>query len=260
MKTYKLLITDLDGTAVPVAGESKDIDDITTRLARQVKDSGKLISIATGRDFRQSVKDIALKLSVDSPIIVDGGSQIIDPVTEEVVWEQHLSEVASTNILAIFSKLCPSEAYVKHEDNSQGHKREMARSIIPRQYRFLFLIGITDTFVAQTIADEINQASEIEAEAHVTPCWMGPGFVDVHVTHPEGTKEYGVKKLIEILGIDKDQTIGIGDSGNDVPLLRGVGLGVAVGDASHVLKELSDYVAPNQSDGALAHVIEEYLL
>jgi len=56
-----------------------------------------------------------------------------------------------------------------------------------------------------------------------------PGMLEVL---PKGaSKGAGVEWLLERLGIDRKQCMGIGDGENDVEMLRLCGLGVAVGNA-----------------------------
>ena len=52
----------------------------------------------------------------------------------------------------------------------------------------------------------------------------------------------------------------IGDSGNDIPMLRAAALGVAMGNATREVKDAADAVtASNMEDGA-AIAIERYIL
>ena len=52
----------------------------------------------------------------------------------------------------------------------------------------------------------------------------------------------------------------IGDSGNDITMLKAAGLGVAMGSAAQAVKDAADAVtASNREDGA-ALAIERYIL
>lgn len=55
-------------------------------------------------------------------------------------------------------------------------------------------------------------------------------------------KQTGLARLLERLGIAPQDCIAFGDNQNDLELLRFVGLGVAMGNGSPVLKAQSDYV------------------
>lgn len=104
-----------------------------------------------------------------------------------------------------------------------------------------------DDFIA--IGDELNLTSN--------PC--GPNNVEYNV--PGVSKAGGLATVAERLGCTIDNVCTIGDSGNDVEMLRAAGLGIAMGNATEVAREAADYTLPftNEQDG-LADFIERYLL
>lgn len=68
------------------------------------------------------------------------------------------------------------------------------------------------------------------------------------------------EELLEKAGVTPEQTAYIGDDLMDIPLVRRVGLGVAVANASEELKKYAQYVTQRSGgDGAVAEVVE-YLL
>jgi phosphoglycolate phosphatase (TIGR01487 family) len=68
------------------------------------------------------------------------------------------------------------------------------------------------------------------------------GFA-IHIMEPGHSKLKGVLKGCELLGIHPQQVLAIGDSDNDVRLMRGVGQSVAVGNASLLAKQAATFVA-----------------
>lgn len=90
--------------------------------------------------------------------------------------------------------------------------------------------------------------------------WVWSGGQSIEITHPLATKGRGLLRLCALLGVDPARTLAIGDSGNDISMLRAAGLGVAMGDAPPAVKEAADAVtAANCEDGA-ALAIERYVL
>jgi hydroxymethylpyrimidine pyrophosphatase-like HAD family hydrolase len=80
------------------------------------------------------------------------------------------------------------------------------------------------------------------------------------VSHAEATKMHGIFEVQKLLKIKRSQTIGVGDSGNDFPLLMASGLKVAMGNAIPSLKDIADFVAPSVEDDGVADVIEKFIL
>lgn len=63
-----------------------------------------------------------------------------------------------------------------------------------------------------------------------------------------------------MLGIEASDTVAIGDSLNDIPMIRFAGLGVAMGNAQEPVKLAADIVAPSHHEDGVAAVIRKYLL
>lgn len=77
------------------------------------------------------------------------------------------------------------------------------------------------------------------------------GFA-IHLMEPGHSKMDGVIKGCELLGIGLDEVVAFGDSDNDVKMLTGVGMGVAVANASPKAKEAADYVSTGlHADGVV---------
>ena len=77
-----------------------------------------------------------------------------------------------------------------------------------------------------------------------------PKFVD---------KGVAVDKLIKHLDVKKDKVICVGDSYNDLPMLRLAGFGVAMGNAQDEVKEAADYVTESNDENGVARVIEKFM-
>jgi Cof subfamily protein (haloacid dehalogenase superfamily) len=80
------------------------------------------------------------------------------------------------------------------------------------------------------------------------------------VTSPHASKGNAMAFLADRYGIAQAETIAVGDSDNDISMIRWAGLGVAMGNAAPEVIAAADCVAPSVYDDGLAAVIEEYLL
>ncbi len=75
----------------------------------------------------------------------------------------------------------------------------------------------------------------------------------------EISKWSGVLHVAESLGISAEEICAVGDDVNDIPMIRGAGLGVAMGNAAESVKAAADRVAPgHDSDGLVA--VADWLL
>jgi hypothetical protein len=73
-------------------------------------------------------------------------------------------------------------------------------------------------------------------------------------------KGTALEEIGKIFNIDKSEMIAVGDSYNDVCMLKYAGFGVAVENAPDDIKELCDYVTLSNNDNGVAAVIEKYIL
>lgn len=72
-------------------------------------------------------------------------------------------------------------------------------------------------------------------------------------------KSYGIKKLSEYLGIDKSEIIAFGDSENDLEMIKYVGCGVAMQNATSHIKSISDRVTTSNDNEGISVVLKEML-
>ena len=57
-----------------------------------------------------------------------------------------------------------------------------------------------------------------------------------------------------------ERTIAVGDSDNDIEILKTAGLSVAMGNARPHIKEISDVIVADNNHGGCAKAIYKYLL
>ena len=67
----------------------------------------------------------------------------------------------------------------------------------------------------------------------------------------------GLAFMCDYLGVDPACTIAFGDNGNDVPLLKAAGLGVAVANAVPEALEAADRITASCEEDGVARVVEE---
>lgn len=119
--------------------------------------------------------------------------------------------------------------------------------------------GVTKVGVRYTAPWQDDDFLQIGRELNLTANACGPNNVEFNV--PGVSKAGGLELLAKRMGCTLDNVCVIGDSGNDVEMLRAAGLGVAMGNATPVAREAADVVLDltNEQDG-LADFVERVLL
>ena len=73
-------------------------------------------------------------------------------------------------------------------------------------------------------------------------------------------KAHSIEVLINHLGIQKENTIACGDGFNDLTMIKYAHVGVAMANATDVVKENADYITKSNNEDGIAHVIEKFIL
>lgn len=78
---------------------------------------------------------------------------------------------------------------------------------------------------------------------------------------PKGVdKAFGIRRLCDLLGIEMSQVMAIGDEENDIPMLKAVGYGVAMGNATDEVKEIAKFETLTNEEHGVAYAVEKYVL
>lgn len=245
-RTFKALFTDLDGTAMPSHPEASPSPKVIEAVAKaQAK---ILVSVATGRPYSMC-KEILQQLKIENPCIVEGGSQIRDPKTHDILWEQTLSRETMNEI----EQIC--RPYVFKEDG-EDVKAFVAHEPIFKGTRYMMVILGLPENEALLYGDKLRKLPEVQALK--VQSWV-KGKWDLHISHIGASKRHALEVLLGMLKLDAQDVIGIGDSHNDLPLFEASGFKVAMGNAVQDLKDKADYIAPTVGEDGLAHVIEKFV-
>ena len=245
---YKALILDVDGTLVANHGTAVPSQKVITALTK-AKDILH-IGLATNRSFHL-LTGIFASLPFLGPCIINGATQIIDPKTRKVLWEQKINTEDVSKILAIAEGL-------GIRMNLQGEETAVLYS---GENMLGKILGLYTQPLSSTDVEKFLQAiSEIKGiSAHKTSSWEGDKM-HVSINHLNASKQYAVYELAKILDITPEEIIGVGDHYNDFPLLMACGLKVAMGNAVDDLKSIADYItSPVEGDG-VAEVVEKFIL
>ena len=77
---------------------------------------------------------------------------------------------------------------------------------------------------------------------------------------PNGiTKLVGIKKLMELEGIQDDEVLVLGDSENDATMLSYFKYSVAMGNASERIKSLANYTTATNKEDGVAKAIQKFV-
>ncbi|MFV8475724.1 HAD family hydrolase [Mycoplasma sp. 1932B] len=107
---------------------------------------------------------------------------------------------------------------------------------------------------AQKITEEIRQATK------GLPCIVYlTNSVYTDVNPKDASKFSGVEKVLEVLGLSKENLIAFGDSGNDVNMIAGAKYGIAVGNGTQEAKAAAKLVIGDHQTGTIGDTLNQIL-
>ena len=86
------------------------------------------------------------------------------------------------------------------------------------------------------------------------------GIVNGELASKAFNKGKAVERLCEFLGISRTDTIAVGDSMNDLEMLRAVETGVCMASGSPSLQKIADMVCPSVTEDGLYNAFERLQL
>lgn len=199
----------------------------------RVGDPNPLTSCGIGRACAEELYALGRELGKCMHVnVADGHVFVCDAPEAERTYLEKISGVTH------FSS-------AEHTDLSFLDSRDIVKLIfMDPDFEGLQQLGLELEPMAQRLGVEITFSSKRYLE-------FMPAGID---------KGYGLKKLAEMLGIPMDQVIGVGDSANDLAMIKAAGLGVGVANVTDDVRPYCDIVLESTGDdGAFEELVEKYL-
>ena len=272
----KAVFFDIDGTLV---NDRKSVLKSTKEAIKIVKDQGVFVGVATGRG-PFFVKDLMDELDLDFAVTYNGqyifnkervlfASPIDKRSLRQVIAyaKENRKEIAmGTRQDVIGSRimsfgLSPLSQLVSRfvpkfltRTVSHSFNRMVSKALPQKEDDLLDLINqpIYQVLMLMTPEESNQAASEFE---YLKFTRSNPFAADI--INQGNSKLEGIRRVGKEYGFDLNQVMAFGDSDNDLEMLAGVGMSVAMGNGSSSVKEVAKHITTsNQEDGihkALEH-------
>lgn len=258
-----LICSDVDGTLID---DNFKIPKCNLEAIEYFKSEGGLFTLSTGRT-PQGVHLYLDEVRPNAPLVCQNGAAIYDCKEKRYLWSSPIENYAYDIVDYVIDKfpdcgvevLCESGVYFpKRNYSTDKHASDEEFTFIEKDYR-----EIMDPWLKIIFAEEKTGADEIQTELQNSAFAEKYQLVRSYATYYEvleksTNKGRGVNKLIELLGIKRDNVIVIGDNDNDAYMLLAVENSYVVKNASSYAKECARFVLEvDNNEGALAFLIEK---
>lgn len=278
MREIKLISLDLDGTLLD---SGRNIPQENINILEEAEKKGKIICISTGSPLDLMPHSLLRDINI-SYAITANGSAVYDYKTRECIFENSIPIKHGEQIIDYLSdKNVHTDFFI----GGKGYVPIQCRGIIDklnvtearkeylRNHRiwmdsFFDLKGELDKGLQKITLnffpdedgklvdyDTINRDFFLDKQLQVTT-----GVKDnMEITRTGVDKGKALTRLLEKIGIEKQDVIAFGDAKNDISIIKMAGIGVAMDNAMEELKACADEITLSNDACGVAWELKKYL-
>ena len=264
---YKALMVDYDGTLLR---SDRTVAKETIDAIKHFRSCGGKVVLCTGRIFN-SIKPEAEKLGITGEIYCYQGGALYDVESGTrrnhiPVPQKHLKDICSffeeRDIYfqtyvddVIFCQKFTEAGNYYYENFCKGAR--FATNVPLSTYfekhpdsKSTKILAIVDDERIESLIEELTD----RFGGAISAFRSEKGFLEV-ISARSG-KGNALLSYCKQCGITPDEIVAIGDSMNDIPMIKNAGLGIAMGNAREEIKTHADYVCDTNDNDGVAKVID----
>ena len=273
MNNIKLVATDLDGTFLK---NDKTVSRKNMEALQWLGGQDIIRVAATGRNLKK-VKDVIDSHIPFDFVVYSSGAGVVDWKSSKTLFSQNLAKESVKKLLDYFiaeklnfHSFFPTPENHKHwffrGDNfceeferyfnfNQAYAYPLDPENLPDTEMCQFLVIIPEderhfSKMKGEIESLCNDIRVIRASSPITK-----GYIWIEVFHHSVSKANGIKHICEMLNINGENTVGIGNDYNDFDLLEFTGHSFLTGNSPTEIKNIYP-AAPSNEDDAFAWVAQ----
>lgn len=265
--TIRLVAMDLDDTLLR---DDWTISPRVVKVIQKAQAQGVKMTIATGR-MSISARPYVEQLGLDVPVITYHGAMIQQVLSGNILFRRVIPSVVAAEIVrdvserGIYAQVYLKNRVIAAELNKWSREYERIASVPLEKEDLSILLSQEPEGVEKILLmaeeSDLDQLAPLLRQSygekvHITkskPCFL-------EMTERSVNKGVALAALAEHLGIAQEDVMAIGDSFNDLEMIKYAGLGVAMGNARSEIKEQADIITVTNEEDGVAEAIERYVL
>lgn len=268
--TYQMIAFDMDGTLLR---SDQTIDPGSLAAIAEASQAGKTVVLSTGRALSELAAHLPLLPSVRYGVLASGG--LVYDFHEGLVLDK--IALAAPVIAQVGQVLQDEDVFVLVMRDGQGYVQSDQFDRIGDYHMADFTQIYTDTAVfVPSLADLLQQGKFEKINIYFKTEDVREHYIQVfsqydlilaraeaagmELTAKGADKGEGLARLCQRLDLDLSQVIAVGDSDNDAPAFRRVGLGLAMANANDLIKSLAGAIVADHNNGGCGQAVRDYLL
>ena len=274
-KVRGIIALDLDGTLL---NSQKRLSTRNLYALENAAEEGWEIVPATGR-FYNGMPDFIRELPFINYAITINGAQVIDLKRRLIVYEAELPWKKAIKLMewlddfpVIYDCYMGGKGYMSEAHKAKidtlvadPHSRQMLhdlRESVPDLKEFIKEQQQDVQKVQFFIKDDIQRIKMLEGMPKIFSGVAVSSALDqnVEINEEFANKGDALYALAKYLGVERKDTIAIGDGYNDIPMINAAGMGIAMTNGAQRVKDEAKWVTLSNDMDGVAHAIEEFCL
>ncbi|WP_332629455.1 Cof-type HAD-IIB family hydrolase [Halalkalibacter flavus] len=242
-RPIKLIAIDMDGTLL---NDQKEISLENRKAIKEAEEKGVHVVISTGRT-RMTCDDLVNSLSLNSYLITVNGSEIWDENGELIE-----RKLLNTSYIEQMWKLKQTHETICWAASVDNVWRDFFPEDLSKHQWMKFGFDIKDDQVRNIVLEELSKNPDLEI-TNSSP-------TNLEINAAGVNKARAIEKVCNRIGITMDNVLALGDSLNDLAMIKEAGIGVAMGNAQPYVKESANWVTSTNEENGVAKAIRKWVL
>lgn len=277
-KNIKLICIDMDGTLL---NSNHEVSERNKEVLRKAHNKGIHIALTTGRIF-VSARYYSDLIGINTPVIASNGAYIKNKYEDKAILEGALDKKTAIEIYKIVHKhnlninFNSWDTLIREKEVPKNHAYYIMNKYITEEKRVKFLVTNDTISTINNFEGTILKGIVIEEKDNKDNLWaakkeikdkfkdklhvVSSGDDNFEIMDGSISKGNAVLHLAKTLNINKEEIMCIGDSENDMSMLKVAGLSVVMENGNEIVKEIADFITDTNNNDGVAKAIEKYVL